>query len=136
MQTIQLLPKTYGRYYVQLTLPDRATRGIGELDTKAGVYRKRIHSGTHTFNKNFEVGLNAELLHDPRFRFDTIEVKLDNDTLTITREDAVRYGHARSFQGWEKQIFVGLKHFRKPGDSIDSQTRKDNLQPELFEALP
>ncbi|MCL4510014.1 MAG: hypothetical protein M1470_02955 [Bacteroidetes bacterium] len=133
---ITLLPKTPGRYYVQLTLPDRTTRGIGELDTTAGVYRKRIKSGDHFFRLNGEIGFNGELLSSPRFKFSTIEVTLDSETLAISRKDAVRFGHSRSFHGWERQIFVGVKHFRKPGNAIQPEAHTEDLQPSLFEALP
>ncbi len=131
--SIQLLLKSAGRYFVQLRLPHGSLRGIGEIDCPKGVYRKNIHSKDHFFRLNGEVGFNGELLTNPKFKFDRIEVRLDNESLTIGREDALRFGHSRTFQNWERQIFVPLKYFRNPGQSPQPEARKPELQPTLFE---
>jgi hypothetical protein len=128
--SIRLLPKTTGRSFVQLVLPNGATRGIGELDSVHGIYRKQIHGGAHTFNKNFEIGFNAELLSDPKYHFSKIEIDLDGTILTTSREDAVRFGRTRTFQGWERQVFVGIKHFS--ATEANQPEPPCDLQPALF----
>ena len=111
---IQLLPKAAGFYYVKLTLPDGSHRGIGEIDSIDGTYRKTIQSKDHFFRLNGEVGLNYELLADPRFAFQSIEIRLDGELLTIDRTDALRFGHKRTFPGFESQLFIPLKFFNSP----------------------
>ncbi len=110
-----LKPHPFNNGKQQVFLPGKIGRRdikLGELD---GQYFLAKRKPEHIFKKIDGLGVNAELIDNPKFNFKIVRIELEvNFRVEIyetTREHIRAAGTLHAFSGYEQQYFLERKYF-------------------------